>query len=298
MPSRLFLMRRADSDRLLAACLAAALLLHILLIFCLTFVAPRGDRAQIQDVTVAVQLQQDKNPQADFLAQANQQGGGILDKAARKTAPSPSPDSRDGEPNEQQMAQQTETPPVPTPASAANEQPIVVTRLSWKEEQRRKRKTARPTPASPDTPSLMAQQAAEVAALEAQYHQLKQAYSHISRIETVDSESTQASDSAGYLERFRRQVERAGNRDVLQLPQGLHGDVRLMVIVRPDGSIRAIRLLGSSGSTQLDEAAKNSVRRAAPFDRFDAKMRDLSELRIIRTWRFDAQQDQVDVRAR
>ncbi len=88
------------------------------------------------------------------------------------------------------------------------------------------------------------------------------------------------------------------NIDVLALQSGVHGDVRLMVILQADGSIRAIRLLASSGNPRLDEAAKNSVRRAAPFAPFDARMRNLSELRIIRTWRFAAQQDQLDVRGR
>ncbi len=49
--------------------------------------------------------------------------------------------------------------------------------------------------------------------------------------------------------------------------------------------IRAIRLLESSGHPVLDEAAKASVRRGAPFGRFDVNMKDISELRIIRTWR-------------
>jgi len=61
-----------------------------------------------------------------------------------------------------------------------------------------------------------------------------------------------------------------------------------MVILNAEGGIRAIRLIESSGHAILDEAAKASVRRGAPFGPFDAKMKkDISELRIIRTWRFD-----------
>ena len=60
-----------------------------------------------------------------------------------------------------------------------------------------------------------------------------------------------------------------------------------MVILNQNGGIRAIRLIDSSGHSLLDEAAKSSVRKAAPFGTFDAKMSDISELRIIRTWRFD-----------
>jgi protein TonB len=32
-----------------------------------------------------------------------------------------------------------------------------------------------------------------------------------------------------------------------------------------------------------------------PFGRFDAKMKEISELRIVRTWRFDAQDSVFDV---
>lgn len=95
--------------------------------------------------------------------------------------------------------------------------------------------------------------------------------------------------SAAYLEKFREKVEFYGNRYYPEAAkaQNLSGEVRLMVILNPNGGIRAIRLIDSSGSTLLDEAAKASVRKAAPFGAFDANMRDISELRIVRTWRFD-----------
>lgn len=68
--------------------------------------------------------------------------------------------------------------------------------------------------------------------------------------------------------------------------QNITGDVRLMVIINEDGTVKAIRLLESSGSTILDEAAKQSVRQSAPYGRFDAEMKDIVELRVIRTWRY------------
>ncbi|MEX7542739.1 energy transducer TonB, partial [Acinetobacter baumannii] len=87
----------------------------------------------------------------------------------------------------------------------------------------------------------------------------------------------------------REKVELYGNRYYPEeaKQQQLKGEVRLMVILNAQGGIRAIRLLESSGHPVLDEAAKASVRRGAPFGRFDANMKDISELRIIRTWRFD-----------
>ena len=103
---------------------------------------------------------------------------------------------------------------------------------------------------------------------------------------------------AGYLEKFREKVEVYGNRFYPELAkqQRLAGEVRLMVIVNTNGGIRAIRLIESSGHSILDEAAKNSVRKGAPFGVFDSKMKDISELRIIRTWKFDPADTEFEVR--
>ena len=57
-----------------------------------------------------------------------------------------------------------------------------------------------------------------------------------------------------------------------------------MVIISSDGNVKAIRLLESSNSTLLDEAAKQSVRQAAPFGKFTKDMGDIVELRLIRTF--------------
>ena len=65
-----------------------------------------------------------------------------------------------------------------------------------------------------------------------------------------------------------------------------------MVIISNNGNIKAIRLLESSNSTILDEAAKQSVRQAAPFGQFTKDMKDIVELRLIRTYRYS---DKVDV---
>ena len=58
----------------------------------------------------------------------------------------------------------------------------------------------------------------------------------------------------------------------------------------------ALRLLESSGYAVLDEAAKASVRKAAPFPRFDAGLKDIEELRVVRTWRFDPAHAEFEVK--
>lgn len=66
--------------------------------------------------------------------------------------------------------------------------------------------------------------------------------------------------------------------------------------MNPNGGIRAIRLIEGSGHSLLDEAAKASVRKAAPYGAFDKNMKDISELRIVRTWRFDPAEAEFEVR--
>jgi len=69
--------------------------------------------------------------------------------------------------------------------------------------------------------------------------------------------------------------------------QELSGSLRMLVALRPSGSLQEILILQSSGQRILDEASLNIVRLAAPFDPFPPEMlRDVAILEIIRTWRF------------
>ncbi len=283
--------RRLLADQVMLLCIVLAVLLHALLIFGLSFIAPSGDRAMMQDVTVAVTPIDQKNPDADFLAQSSQTGSGVLRAAHRMTSPE----------RAQQAAERVQTVAPQMAQSAPNMQAqqaqnrVLVTTLSWRQapqsvEQKHTR-TAQPSP-SPE-----AAQAAMMATLEAQYAKRKQEYSKKTKIHTVDSVSAQADPSASYIEGFRRRVERAGNRHYPDAARAAHlrGDVRLMVILQPDGSVRAIRLLESSGHKVLDKAAKSSVRQGAPYATFGRELSEFSELRIIRTWRFSEQMDAMDV---
>lgn len=131
----------------------------------------------------------------------------------------------------------------------------------------------------------------QIATLEAQLSQKQQVFASKTKIETVDSNSTTHGKAAGYLENFRQHVERVANQYYPQQAKSkrITGDVRLMVIINADGTVKAIRLLESSGSVILDEAAKQSVRQSAPYGKFTKEMDDIVELRIVRTWRYSEQ---------
>ncbi|MBC7750103.1 MAG: energy transducer TonB [Candidatus Saccharibacteria bacterium] len=281
------------SDRVLSLSVLLAVALHLIFIFAVTFVSLDENATTMQDIALAVTESKDKNPDADYLAQTNQQGSGVLRSTHRLTSPLQN-QNQNQEVHEQNvtitMIEQKEQP---LEASQAGERTLTST-ASWKASaQAEKNNQAR------KLRKQHAQQAAAasmIATLEAQYANKKQEYSRSTNVHTVDSVSTHSDPSAQYLNQFRRKVEKIGNRNYPAEARrlALKGDVRLMVILLPDGTIRAIRLLKSSGSHLLDNTAKNSVRHGAPYGHFDKKMKDYSELRIIRTWRF-SDENELDI---
>jgi protein TonB len=61
-----------------------------------------------------------------------------------------------------------------------------------------------------------------------------------------------------------------------------------LVSIKPDGSLKSVEILKSSGYKTLDDAAIRIVRLAAPFQPFSVEMRKNTDiLEIIRTWKFE-----------
>lgn len=94
---------------------------------------------------------------------------------------------------------------------------------------------------------------------------------------------------AYYLDSWRRKVQRVGN---INYPseareRGLSGNLRLLVVINPDGELEDVRVIDSSGHSTLDDGAMRIVNLAAPFSPFTSRMRDNFDLlEIERTWRF------------
>ncbi len=268
-------------DSVLMSAIAIAVLLHVILLS-MRFVAPQPTETAMQDIAVAVHLSPEKVKNADYIAQADQQGAGVLRNIHRMTSPSQQAASVDQQEIAEQLNLQTEKE---SQQRSASEQ-ILVTTLSWQKEARNLEREQNSKAQASSSPHLA--QVAMIASLEAQYAKRKQEYTHKTNIHTVDSISARADNTAAYMTQFTQKVEQLGNKHypLEARSKQLHGDVQLMVILMPNGHIRAIRLLKTSGHKVLDEAAKDSVRQAAPFGGFDSKMKEFSELRIIRTWRF------------
>ena len=276
-------------DPLFVMAVSAAVIVHLIFLS-LQFAMPQENDSASKDIAVTLRPSLEKIKDADFLAQDDQQGSGTFREAHRMSSdlPAQAEDLSAGEQQLQALEQ------IQQKRELKFEEKLLMTVLSWqKQTELSERKKA-----MQELNSQFQAKAAMVASLEAQYLKKKQNFSRQQKIKTVDGVQAKRDASAGYLDKFREKVEVYGNRYYPEQAkqQRLAGEVRLMVILNQNGGIRAIRLIESSGYSILDEAAKNSVRKGAPFGVFDAKMKDISELRIIRTWKFDPADAEFEVR--
>jgi protein TonB len=105
----------------------------------------------------------------------------------------------------------------------------------------------------------------------------------------VTSVDTKESKIAVYLDRWKRRIEMVG---VKYFPeenviQGITGSPTLQVTINASGQLEAASIRQSSGSRVLDQAALNILRRASPFDPFPETIRvDYDQLIFAYKWKF------------
>ncbi len=279
--------RVTSTDRL-SLTVVLALILHGLIILGVSFsgedrIKP-PEKLPGLEVTL-VQSRADEEPEdADFLAQANQEGGGNSEERVRPSTPV-APIVPTGEAGEvREFVPQTQMPSAP-------------------EQQRRELLTAdvseRSLSAGINTPQMqerplntaqLMSRSREIARLSAEIDQNRQVFSHRPKKKYISSR-TKEYRFASYEEAWRAKVERIGN---LNFPDEakrakLSGNLRLAVTINADGSVQDIQIRKPSGHKVLDDAAVRIVRLAAPYARFPEDIRkDYDQLVITRTWQFDA----------
>lgn len=268
-------------DRLaLMICLALAF--HASVILGVGFAQePRHYAPPKLEITLA-QHHTDKAPtEADFLAQNNQEGSGTLEEARQLTT-TQQPDFQD-----------------PVIRDISPQQQLAASRESSSQRlvsstQRSQHQTSSDAP-QPQQKNQQAsevtilQRSMEIASLEAQLDIQRQAYAKRPRIRRLTSVATKRAEDAQYLFNWRARVETIGNRNYPDeaRQKGIYGELRMMVALLPNGEVHEVKVLKSSGSRLLDQAAIRIVHLAAPFDAFPKEMsKKVDVLEIIRTWRF------------
>ncbi|SFL89233.1 energy transducer TonB [Marinobacter zhejiangensis] len=274
----------SDFDRF-SFMLFLAFAVHAVLVLGVTF-APELPRtsAQTMEITLAQFDDQEAPDKADFLAQTSQQGSGTEAEVRELTSPQPMEMS-----DASDQPVQLEAPSQVAPARRT-ERELVQT------EGRSGRQVAQPEMADEfedDLPvrerrSLM-ERSLEIANLEARFAQQQQAYARRPRVLRVTAASTLSSDNAWYVQNWVDKINRVGN---INYPQearqnSIYGQLRMLVLLRKDGTIKRVEILESSGYTVLDDAAIRIVRMASPFQAFTERMQEQTdEIEIIRTWSF------------
>lgn len=279
-----FALDRPDSevgagDRLSFALFLVAAL-HVAIILGISFVLPQPrETPRSLEVTLA-QFQSRETPvDADFLAQADQAGSGNLEEAREMTTDRPSPE------DEAVLADAFE----PAPAVSRQEDSSSITSTNSASRVEDSEALPAEPDASADLRDLMLRRAQALTSLDARQSTEVQQDARGPRVRRLTSASTRTAVEAAYVNSWRNKIETIGN---LNYPaearrRSLEGDLRVLVEIDASGALRDVRILDSSGSAVLDEAAMRIVRLGAPYLPFPEEMRAEADiLQIVRTWQF------------
>ncbi len=273
---------RVGENERLGATLALSLILHGMLVLGVGFTL---ESAAPVVPTLDVILSQTQTPltpkEADFLAAANQQGGGDHDKAQRPR------DSQAGWVPQQEAGLAPQPLRAQSPQAVPPPQPRVIT--ARQSETTAPQVQTRPEPDRPDLPAgeQKIQHDAEMARLAAEIHLRSELYAKRPKRKFV-SASTREYVYANYLRAWVDRAERVGN---LNYPdearrKRLSGTLVISVAVRRDGTVEQVRIIQSSGVPLLDSTAQRIVRLAEPFPPLPATSEDIDILHVTRTWNF------------
>lgn len=273
--------RISETDRLRAT-VVLSLLLHALVILGVGFAME--DAAPLLPTLDVIQTrtQTPLTPaQADFLAQANNQGGGEHDKSSRPSAPQagPLPLPKDG------LAPRPLRAQSPTPSPAQTARVVSSTQGQTAMPLPKPLPEVRPNGNPPGREKIdhdieMARLAAEIQLRSAEYAKRPK--------RKFVSASTKEYAWAQYLRGWVDRVERVGNLNYPDEARRRHigGVVVISVGVRRDGSVESTRIIQSSHIPMLDEAALRIVKLSEPFAALPKTQEDPDILHVTRTWQF------------
>jgi len=312
------------TDRLIFT-LLFSIIIHLSIVLGVTFevTSPFTNSPQVViDITLVKEQTVAEPEQADFLAQANNEGGGEINEPSAD----PSPDITASEVTQQATAPaQIETPnPLPIEAVEPLIEPnktefetkpipvieeIITSQASPTKaivQEQAERSIAQPVDpaderelepelekveASVPERQLVLPNFSEIAMLDQQFLNSTEALSNKPKKRRI-SASTKEYAAAAYMKAWEMKVERIGNFNYPQEAKRrqINGSLMLTVDVNPDGSVPldGIIVSRSSGHKILDDAAIRIVRLGAPYSAIpDNVLQGNDMLTIIRTWKFE-----------
>jgi periplasmic protein TonB len=287
-----------------------SVILHLVILLGVGFTVsspPNNPPVTSLDITLVKQHTELAPEEADFLAQANNEGGGEADKKA----PDPTPNEDQADPVTAQASSKKKPTPSPQPVvkptvpSPVEKSTKVITQAKAERQIQTTKElntdvkliTEVVPPARPQLKAsdLILQVKSDIKMLEQKLDMSAKVLNKKPRKKYLSSHTKQY-NAAAYHEAWRKKVERIGN---LNYPkeakrQRLNGSLILSVDINPDGSVPVdgIVVTRSSGHDILDKAAIKIVRLGAPYapipeDVLQDSVQDYDVITIIRTWKFE-----------
>jgi len=226
----------------------------------------------------------EKPREADYLANAAQDGGGESDDNARPSSPFISQQDFDTD----GIAPAPMEASAPAPIEQATD--AVLTTVFAERKVTTDETRSEETPKIKNEAMLLIEQNLEIARLSAEINSQVETLAKRPRKKYLNARTHEAA-SAEYMFHWVEQVERVGN---LNYPdaarrRNLTGALVLVVGILRDGSIESVTVDESSGHRMLDDAAKRIVELAAPFAPLTGSLAEETDiLYIVRTWEFES----------
>lgn len=266
-----------------------AVVIHSLIILGISFSQPDKkdppEKLPGLEITL-VQTQTDEDIEdADFLAQANQEGGGSsesLQKPTSDVAPV-IPTGETGDVSE--FVAELVLPEASDPERVQ----ILTSMNAYDKIDSQNNKEDIKSQQTDQTYAQLMSFSKEVEKRSAEVAQMRKAYARLPNTLYPDSARTKAYKPASYEEAFRKKVEIIGT---LNFPNEakrnkLSGNVRVSVTILADGNVKSINITKYSKHKILDDAAATIVRMAAPFEPLPDELRETyDEWVIVRTFQF------------
>ncbi len=267
----------------LAVTLLFSLILHVIVILGLSFkLAPPRPSLPALDITLLNTANNQHPRKADFLAQANNTGGGNQKRARRPGSP-----FNGFLPVGNGLAPRPRPAAAPNPATATG--PRLVTTQGVSRFRVTQARNQRPTPKlSLPAATIPLQQRRNMARLTTEIRQQLERYARRPRRKFI-SANTRSIAYAAYMHAWVAKIERVGtlNFPHANLPHPVRGQLILTVGIDRNGTVQSISIDESSGNRFLDKAAQRIVRLAAPFPPIpQVRGKQVGILYITRTWQF------------
>lgn len=270
----------------LTVSLFAAAVLHALIILGVSFEPFLNKlRTPATMEVILVQSSDNKTPEnADYLAQASQDGGGNTDEKVRPTTAFAS----------DQDFQTDGIAPIPMEATSPEEQTAsteeILTTLFSDDLTNTDAENVenQNSQAKPDL--ILVEENFEIAKLSAAIEKQEEERAKRPKKKFLTA-ATKESSSAPYMYRWVERVERIGN---LNYPDAikrdkLSGALMMSVGIFKNGEIESVEILESSGFAVLDDAAKRIVTLSGPFEAMTGLLgQETDILYITRTWEFQS----------